>query len=121
MENDYQYQTKEYDSQSGLVYFGARYYDPSIGRFTTADPLGMVDGPNQYVYLNNNPIGFIDAWGLCNGSGASGNWIDDPPLEEDFLFMDVFFDGVDLVALYSDPDLSLGEKAIWTPLIIGPC
>ncbi|MFH1231818.1 MAG: RHS repeat-associated core domain-containing protein, partial [Planctomycetota bacterium] len=65
LENNYQFQTKEYDSNSGLVYFGARYYDPSLGRWLTPDPLGMIDGPNLYLYCNNNPVGWVDPWGLC--------------------------------------------------------
>jgi RHS repeat-associated protein len=56
--------TKEQD-ESGLIYFGQRYYDPSIGRFITPDPSGMVDGPNLYLYCNNDPINFVDLWGLC--------------------------------------------------------
>ncbi|MCX5709331.1 MAG: RHS repeat-associated core domain-containing protein, partial [Candidatus Omnitrophica bacterium] len=43
----------------------ARYYDPKIGRFITADPLGMVNGPNLYTYCLNDPINWIDPWGLC--------------------------------------------------------
>lgn len=62
--NSRQFLTKETDS-SGFIYFGARYYDPSIGRFITQDPMGMVDGPNMYVYCNNDPVNFIDLWGLC--------------------------------------------------------
>ncbi|MDO8662137.1 MAG: RHS repeat-associated core domain-containing protein [Candidatus Omnitrophota bacterium] len=56
--------TKEADS-TGLSYFGARYYDPKIGRFITQDPSGMSDGPNLYLYVKNNPVNFVDAWGLC--------------------------------------------------------
>jgi len=50
---------------SGLVYFGARYYDVGIGRFITPDPLGMIDGPNMYLYCGNEPVNLIDVWGLC--------------------------------------------------------
>jgi len=61
----YLFQTKEADEESDLIYFGARYYDPQLGRWLTPDPLGMADGPNTYLYCNNNPVGFIDPWGLC--------------------------------------------------------
>jgi RHS repeat-associated protein len=64
LSNTHKFLTKETDF-SGLIYFGARYYDPTIGRFITQDPLGMIDGPNMYVYVNNNPVNLIDPWGLC--------------------------------------------------------
>ena len=62
--NRYLFSTKELDSRSGLLYFGRRYYDPEIGRWLTQDPLGMVDGPNTYVYALNSPINYIDPNGL---------------------------------------------------------
>ena len=47
------------------MYFGARYYDVGIGRFITPDPLGMVDGPNMYLYCGNDPVNLVDVWGVC--------------------------------------------------------
>jgi RHS repeat-associated protein len=47
---------KELDS-SGLYYFGARYYDPNLGRFTSVDP---VKNNHAYSYVNNNPMNFVD-------------------------------------------------------------
>ena len=70
LSNPYQFQTKEVHSTSGLVYFGARWYDPSIGRWLTPDPFGLVDGPNLYVYLQNSPLNAPDPWGLCGGPGG---------------------------------------------------
>ena len=61
----YAYKTKEYSPETGLIFFGARYYNPLIGRFITKDPLGMGDGPNQYIYCWNDPVNKIDPWGLC--------------------------------------------------------
>jgi len=56
------------DSESGLYYLRARYYDPSIGRFITRDPRpGMTTDPqsqNRYVYVVNNPVRYIDPLGL---------------------------------------------------------
>jgi RHS repeat-associated protein len=52
----YRYTGKERDEESGLYYFGARHYSPWIGRWTSADPAGLVDGPNVYVYSRLNPI-----------------------------------------------------------------
>ena len=50
---------------SGLIYMRARQYDPTIGRFTSADPLGVNGGSfNINSYANNNPVIFVDANGL---------------------------------------------------------
>ena len=62
--NNRNFLSKETDS-TGLVYFGARYYDPRIGRFISKDPSGMSDGPNVYLYCSNDPINAVDLWGLC--------------------------------------------------------
>jgi len=55
---------KPQDDETGLSYFGARYYDPVIGRFTGMDPNGFVESNihsfNQYAYGNNNPYKFVD-------------------------------------------------------------
>ncbi|USN45938.1 MAG: RHS repeat-associated core domain-containing protein [Candidatus Woesearchaeota archaeon] len=47
---------KELD-ESGLYFFGARYYDPNIGRFTGVDP---VRSNHAYSYVNNNPMNYVD-------------------------------------------------------------
>jgi len=62
----YTYNGKELDD-SGLYYYGARYYDSEIGRFLTRDPLrGKKEAPqtmNRYVYCLNNPLKYIDPAG----------------------------------------------------------
>ena len=54
---------KELDA-TGLQYFGARYYDPAVGRFTGIDPVGFQEGNlhsfNRYAYGNNNPVKYLD-------------------------------------------------------------
>jgi hypothetical protein len=53
---------------TGLVRFGARDYDPQIGRWTTKDPIRFDGGDtNLYGYVLNDPINFIDPSGLCKG------------------------------------------------------
>ncbi len=64
LENEYKYKSKETSEETGLVYFGARYYNPLLGRFITPDPLGMVDGANVYMYCGNDPVNLMDEWGL---------------------------------------------------------
>ena len=59
---------------NGLQYMRARYYDPHVGRFISEDPIGFGGGDvNLYAYVGNNPLLFIDPWGL-----AVGDWWDLP-------------------------------------------
>jgi RHS repeat-associated protein len=53
-----------YDATTGLVQFGARDYDPSIGRWLNKDPIRFEGGWNLYAYVGNDPINFIDPDGL---------------------------------------------------------
>ncbi len=59
----YRYTGKERDEETGFYYYGARYYAPWLGRWTSCDPLGIKDGINLYVYVNNRPIIAIDPIG----------------------------------------------------------
>ena len=64
----YKYSGKELDEENGLdwYYFGARYYDPEIGRFLSVDPLANSEhnlSLSPYHYVSNNPIAFIDPFG----------------------------------------------------------
>lgn len=49
-----------YDPDTSLVRFGARDYDPEIGRWLAKDPIGFGGGPNFYAYAANDPINVID-------------------------------------------------------------
>lgn len=89
--NQFTYTGRELDSESGLYYYRNRYYDPKIGRFTSQDPLGMVDGPNLYTYVNNNPINFIDPWGF---SKKNNNVKEELGLVEDYFGIDLLVLGI---------------------------
>ncbi|MFH2059233.1 MAG: SpvB/TcaC N-terminal domain-containing protein [Pseudomonadota bacterium] len=60
----YRFSGKEKDDETGLYYFGARYYADWLGRWTSSDPAGFVSGPNLFVYCSNNPIMFHDPNGM---------------------------------------------------------
>jgi len=49
---------------TGLMKLGARYYDPSLGRFITQDPIGYAGGINLYAYVDDNPAFGVDPDGL---------------------------------------------------------
>jgi RHS repeat-associated protein len=50
--------------ETGFVYMRNRYYDPELGRFISADPLGYVDGPSLYGFAGNTPYNSSDPMGL---------------------------------------------------------
>jgi RHS repeat-associated protein len=49
-----------YDVDTGLVRFGARDYDATVGRWIQSDPIGLNGGLNTYAYVNGNPIGYTN-------------------------------------------------------------
>jgi RHS repeat-associated protein len=59
----YRYTGKEKDDETGLYYHGARYYAPWLGRWTAADPAGVVDGTCVYKYANDEPTNLVDPTG----------------------------------------------------------
>ncbi|HEX2742311.1 MAG TPA: RHS repeat-associated core domain-containing protein [Rubrobacter sp.] len=59
----YRYSGKERDEENDLYHHGARYYAPWLGRWTSCDPAGLMDGHNLYRYVSNNPLSFSDPSG----------------------------------------------------------
>lgn len=72
--NSYTYTSREWDKETGLYYYRARYYDPMEGRFLSVDPVPFKnrtrDQLNSYAYTANNPINFTDP----SGENIYGNW-----------------------------------------------
>lgn len=63
--NRFQYTGREFDHETGIDYYRARYYDPAIGRFLGEDPIQFVGGIDFYRYALNSPLDFADPSGLC--------------------------------------------------------
>jgi len=55
---------RELDSETGLYFYRARYYDPTTGRFISEDPLEFGGGRNFYSYTRNDPVALVDPSGL---------------------------------------------------------
>ena len=75
--NRFLFTGREFDADTGLYYYRARYYNPYIGRFLQTDPAGQ--GMNAYAYCGNDPIGLIDPSGLAEepvvgGGPRPGPW-----------------------------------------------
>ncbi|MFB9315452.1 RHS repeat domain-containing protein, partial [Nocardioides plantarum] len=87
------------NATTSLVDMGARLYDPSIGRFTSVDPVLSPNDPqaaNGYTYASNNPVNFTDASGLmhlatnADGGRHGSSYNSKPPPPS---FMDGFIAG----------------------------
>ncbi len=59
------YTGKERDEESGLYYFGARYYAAWLGRWVSPDPEMLGDGPNLYLFVHANPVNMVDPNGTA--------------------------------------------------------
>lgn len=74
-EEGYAYTGREWDPETALYYYRARYYDPRVGRFLSEDPIGFSAGPNLYLYTRNNPVTFSDPSGLLRcPRGSDWTW-----------------------------------------------
>jgi RHS repeat-associated protein len=62
--NRFMFTGREFDADTGLYYYRARYYNPEIGRFLQTDPVGYGDGMNWYAYCGNSPGSHTDPRGL---------------------------------------------------------
>jgi RHS repeat-associated protein len=81
------------DYDTDLIRFGARDYDPSIGRWTSKEPLGFGGALNWYVYVGNDPVNKVDPSGLVPewlvpkygnycGPGRSGDGFIETPIDD---------------------------------------
>ncbi|HEY6529307.1 MAG TPA: RHS repeat-associated core domain-containing protein [Cellvibrionaceae bacterium] len=81
VENNLRFAGQYFDEESGLHYNRFRYYDPACGRFINQDPIGLLGGVNNYLYVPN-PTGWVDPLGLsCKNEGlgdsSTSPWLSD--------------------------------------------
>ena len=86
-EQPYQWSSKEASAACQLNYYGYRHYSPSTGRWNSRDPAGEKDASGLYVFVRNDPINYVDAFGLsrvktaCQKHGCVGyllEWLNEP-------------------------------------------
>jgi RHS repeat-associated protein len=73
--NLYRFSSKEYHQPSGLIYYLYRYYEPTLQRWITRDPIGEKGGVNLYEFVSNSAVNQWDFFGLV---GPVDPW--DPPI-----------------------------------------
>lgn len=111
---------KERDTETGLDYFGARYYGSNIGRWMSPDPIGIMKQKlldpqqwNMYSYVRNNPLRFLDPTGkaieltgdeaarkkqleaLQNGAGKAGSYLYDNVAKDGKHYVGIYTNGPD--------------------------
>lgn len=69
--NPWRFSSKRVDTETGFVYFGRRYYEPTTARWVTPDPIGREGGPNLYAYVLNRALTHYDSYGLWGADGGS--------------------------------------------------
>jgi RHS repeat-associated protein len=69
--NPFRFSTKFQDEETGLLYYGYRYYDPSTGRWNSRDPVDEWGGMNLFGFVSNNALSNCDKLGRELGVGLS--------------------------------------------------
>ena len=81
-ENPFRFSTKYFDNETGLGYWGYRYYSPKMGRWINRDPIEEMGGIGLYVYAMSSPVVRIDpvGWlsyidGPCGGAPGTSSYV----------------------------------------------
>ncbi|TWT45268.1 tRNA3(Ser)-specific nuclease WapA precursor [Phycisphaerae bacterium RAS1] len=77
--NTYRFSTKPWDDETGLGYWGERYYDARMGRWISRDPIAEAGGVNVYEYVSNAPIARVDYHGTCPADPPHGGPLPSTP------------------------------------------
>ncbi len=73
-----------YDAETGTHYNYFRDYDPTLGRYSRSDPLGLKAGKNTYTYVNGAPTQASDPLGLIKWTGSVSSYGAGPYSEDDY-------------------------------------
>jgi len=98
--NRFRFSTKYFDANSGLHYFGYRYYSPRLGRWMSRDPIEENGGANLYAYVANRAVTAIDPLGLTPPEGFPPDYLPQavaPPVDK-----------TKACCLYSEQEISTG-------------
>ncbi len=63
--NRFRFSSKEFNANSGLYYYGFRFYDPGVQRWLNRDPIGEIGGLNLHEFVVNSPLNLVDPYGLA--------------------------------------------------------
>jgi RHS repeat-associated protein len=100
--NPFRFSTKYTDAETQLLYYGYRYYNPSLGRWLGRDPLGEKGGVHLYAFCRNNGINAYDRLGMI-------------PLKMDDIW-DEDMPDADFVAQYQPTWQKVGDSAWYDPV-----
>jgi RHS repeat-associated protein len=73
--NRYRFSSKETHPNSGLVYYGYRFYEPNLQRWINRDPIEEAGGINLFRFVGNSPVNYVDPKGLDGSSEADANLV----------------------------------------------
>ena len=104
VENNLRFAGQYYDAETSLHYNYHRYYDPIIGRYLNADPIGLGGGINLYAYCQNDPVNHIDPYGLFIGSliSKAGRWVTGQTAQEAYISGKIIDSGVAATLVFDD-------------------
>jgi RHS repeat-associated protein len=120
--NPFRFSTKYLDSETGLYYYGYRYYSPELGRWVSRDPLGEEGGVNTLAIAGNDLINNYDLFGLFwewarNGTSAHNaffKWLEDTHPDGKEYKYDRALGTLGLSISLNRPDvIDLEQKLVW--------
>ena len=122
MKNTLRYSSRYTDDETGLLYYGYRYYSPALGKWLSPDPIEESGGMNVFGFLGSDPVNAVDVLGMFGS--CRGNWwpaprptLPDPskPIPDD-LTRDELEDQLEAYRDYGEGEiksLEFAEAATW--------